>query len=219
MKLYNDLDLQSLSIKNAKLGVGTAAPTAANSIQARSNRVEFHNGTGPVFLATLDDVSGATSFRGGYDASGGALPTAATVTRNANTPLTAGQFVLITVGGTIAGIGGADTLASGDMLWYLGSDAAVAASWYGVSRGLDLTPYLITGSSTLASVTTGAAQRVAPPAAIKTVTGYTMMVGTEVLGQGSLNETLTKTGASNGISVSTAIAISNLEVTYTGLAI
>jgi hypothetical protein len=219
-KLYNDLDAQGLSIINAKLGVGTAAPTAANTIQSRSNRVEFHDGTSAKFLATLDDVTGATPFRGGYDASGGALPTATTVTRNSGTALTAGQFVLITVGGTIANIGGADTLASGDLLWLLGNDAAVATNWYGVSRGLDLTPYIISGSTTMASVTTGAAQRVAPPTAIKTVTNYVMMLaGGVVVPHGSLNETLTRTGATNGISVTTGVALSNLEVHYTGLAV
>ena len=218
-KLWNDLDGQGLSIKNFKLGVGSAAPTAANTIQARNGTVEFHNGTKAVVMATLDDVTSATSFRGGFSATAGSLPTAATVTRNTGTALVPGQFVLVTGKGTIAGIGGADSLEVGDMLWLLDTDAALAASWYGISRGLDLTPFLITGSVTAASVTTGAAQRIAPPAAIKTVIDYSMLVGTEVVPNGALNETLVKTGTNNGISVTTAIAISNLEVTYTGLTI
>jgi hypothetical protein len=218
-KLYNDLDGQGLSLRNVKLGVGTAAPTAANTIQSRNNRIEFHNGTAAVQIATLDDIANSTSFRGGFDMSSGALPTAATVTRNPNGALVAGQFVLITVKGTIAGIGGNDTLEVGDILWLLADTATAAASWYGISRGLDLTPFVVSGSVTAASVTTGAAQRIAPPTAIKTVTGYVMQIGSEIVPSGALNETLVKTGATNGISVTTAIAISNLEVTYSGLTI
>lgn len=219
MKLYNDLDGQGLALKNVKLEAGTAALTVASRIQARSNRVEFHNGTNSVFLATLDDIAGATAFRGGFSATAGALPTAATVTRSANTPLVTGQFVLITGAGTIAGIGGADVLAVGDMLYFLGSDPAVAADWYGISRGLDLTPFSVTGTSTLASLASATATRIAPPATILTVTGYLMMLGTEVVPNGALNETLVRTGATNGISVTSASALSNLEVIYTGLSI
>jgi predicted nucleic acid-binding protein len=124
--LYNPLVGNGQPLNNVLLEDGAAALTTARRIQARNSRVEFHNGTSSVFLATLDDVTGASAFRGGFDATSGALPTAATVGLRPNEPLVVGNYVRVTAGGTITGISGDDRLEASDLLYLLDTNVLSA---------------------------------------------------------------------------------------------
>ena len=85
-------------------------------------------GTAPIAGNTLgklyDLIVGIGQFVGGYDASGGALPTTGT---GASGAIDKGDYWLITVGGTIPGLG---TVAIGDVLFAEIANAAVAADFF-----------------------------------------------------------------------------------------
>lgn len=187
-------------------------------ISYKNSRLRVGNGTKHVELATLDDVVSASNFRGGFSAAAGAIPSAATVTLRPNDALVPGQFVLITVGGTIAGIDGADTLAPGDLLFYLGGDAAVAASWHGISRGLDLSPFVISNTQTLASLPANAATRIPPSSTMLTVTSFLLTIGTDVA-NGCFEEQFSSTGTTRGVTLTSLVAKTNIACTYNGLTI
>lgn len=200
------------------IGDGDDTDTSAGKVSYKSSRLRVGNGTKHVELATLDDVVAASNFRGGFSAATGALPTAATVTTRPNDALVPGQFVLITVGGTIAGVDGADSLSPGDLLFYLGGDAAVAASWHGISRGLDLSPFVVSSSHTLASLPANTATRIVPATTMLTVTTFLLTIGTDVA-NGCFDEQFSSTGTNRGVTLTSLVAKSNVACTYTGLTI
>ena len=200
------------------IGLGDEARVESGKFSFKGGRMRVANGTKHVEMATLDDVVAASNFRGGFSAATGSLPSAATVTIRPNDPLVPGQFVLVTTGGTIAGVDGADALSGGDLLFYLGGDAAVAGSWHGISRGLDLTPFVISGSQSLATLPANAATRIAPPASMLTVTGFLLTIGSEVA-NGCFDEQFSSTGATRGVTLTSLVAKANISCLYTGLTI
>ena len=216
--IYKHLDGQSAAeLRNFLLGTGTAAPTVDGIIQRRSGRIETREGGTVQQLAFLTDVAGASPFRGTFSAATGALPTAAGATIRANEAFTAGQYVRITDAGTIANIGGADALKAGDLLLYVGGTVTDAANWTGISQSLDLAPYMVRQSVTLASLPANTATRVAPNAGMSTIVGYEIFSSTGIALKGSLDETFAATGASSGVTLTSLVALSNLTVNYIGL--
>lgn len=216
--IYKHLDGQSAAeIRNFLLGTGTAAPTVDGLIQRRGGRIETRESGTVQQVAFLTDVAGASPFRGTFSAATGALPTAAGATVNPNVAFVAGQYVRVTDAGTIAGIGGADALKAGDLLLYVGGTVTDAANWTGLSQSLDLTPYLIRQSVTLASLPANTATRVAPLAGMTTVVGYEIFTSTGQAIKGSLDETFAASGASSGVTLTSLIALSNLTINYIGL--
>ncbi len=196
----------------------------AGKLSFKNARLRVANGTVHAELATIDDVLGATNFRGGFSAAAGALPVAGpppavpTVSERPTAVFLPGHFVLVTVGGTIAGIGGADTLAGGDLLFYLGGGTSTASNWHGISRGLDLSPFVISAIVPLTSLPANTATRVPPPATIKTVTSFVLTLGGKVC-NGCFEEEFANTGASAGVTLTSLVTKSNISCTYTGLTV
>ncbi|MGL5063757.1 MAG: hypothetical protein ACRC62_27540 [Microcoleus sp.] len=216
-QLYKHLDGNSVAeIRNFLIGTGAAAPTVARQFQYRNGRIEYFDGTTAQQLATIADTNAASSFRGAIDLSSGALPTAAKATVRPNDALTAGNFFVVSVGGTIAGIGGADTTSPGDLIFLVGTDAAVAANWVGISRSLDISPFEIREAVTLASLTANTATLV-KPTGIKTISSYLVLDGSAVL-NGSFDESFTASGPNIGLTLTSLVAKSNLTVIFSGLA-
>jgi hypothetical protein len=203
-------------LRNFLLGEGTAAPTKAKQFQYRNGRIEYSDGTTAYQLASVAEVSGASAFRGAIDISAGTLPTAARATVRANEALIAGNFFVVSVGGAIAGIGGADTLAPSDLLFLTGTDAAVAANWVGISRSLDVTAFQIRESVNLASLPVSTATLV-KPTNIKTISSYLILDGTTVL-NGAFEESFVPSGTSIGLTLTSLVAKSNLTVIFSGVA-
>lgn len=204
-------------LQNFLIGVGTAAPTKARQFQYRNSRLEYHDGTSGQSLATLADVNSASNFRGAISIASNTLPTAASATVRPNDPLIAGNMFVVTAGGTLAGIGGEDRLSPSDILILIGTDAAVAANWVGISRSLDTTGYEVRESITLASLPANTATKVAP-ITIKTISSYTILDGTTVL-NGSFDEAFTPSGTGIGVSLTSLVAKSNLAVIFSGLTV
>ena len=202
-------------LQNFLLGTGTAAPNKAKQFQYRNGRIEYFDGTTAHQLATVAEVSGASSFRGAIDLSNNALPNAARATVRANEALIAGNFFVVSAGGTIAGIGGADTLAPADLLFLVGTDAAVAANWVGISRSLDVTGFEIRESVTLASLPVNTATLV-KPTSIKTISSYLILDGTTVL-NGAFDESFVASGTGIGLTLNSLVAKSNLTVIFSGI--
>jgi len=206
------------------IGAGDDTLVYAGKISYKNARLRVANGTVHAELATLDDVLAANNFRGGFSAASGALPVAGplpavpTITERPTSPILPGQMVLITVGGTIAGIDGADTLSGGDLLFYLGGGVTTASNWHGISRGLDLTPFVIAGTVTLASLPANTATHIAPPATMKTITTKLLTIGEKVC-DGCFEEDFANTGASAGVTLTSLVTKSNISCTYTGLTI
>jgi hypothetical protein len=203
-------------LRNPTIAAGDDTLVYAGKISYKNARLRVANGTIHAELATVDDVLSASNFRGGFSAASGSLPAPATVTERPNAAILPGHFVLVTVGGTISGIDGADTLAGGDLLFYLGGGASTASNWHGISRGLDLSPFVISAIVTLASLPDNKATLVPPPASIKTVTGFILTLGGKVCNS-CFEEDFANTGANAGVTLTSLVAKSNISCTYSGL--
>jgi hypothetical protein len=205
-------------LRNPTIAAGDDTLVYAGKLSYKNARLRVGNGTVHAELATVEDVLSASNFRGGFSAASGSLPASATVTERPNAAILPGHFVLVTVGGTISGIDGADTLAGGDLLFYLGGGASTASNWHGISRGLDLSPFVISVIVTLASLPVNAATLVPPPASIKTVTGFVLTLGGKVCNN-CFEEDFANTGASAGVTLTSLVAKSNISCTYSGLTV
>jgi hypothetical protein len=65
------------------------------------------------------------------------LPVAADKTQGDLTTIHKGDYWIITVAGTIAGIQGSDVLEIGDVVQFYGTTPATAADWIGIQRNVD----------------------------------------------------------------------------------
>jgi hypothetical protein len=211
-------------LRNPTIAAGDDTLVYAGKISYKNARLRVANGTVHAELATVEDVLSASNFRGGFSAAAGSLPVTgpspivATVTERPTAAILPGHFVLVTVGGTISGIDGADTLAGGDLLFYLGGGASTASNWHGISRGLDLSPFVISATVTLGSLPDNKATLVPPPASIKTVTSFVLTLGGKVC-NGCFEEDFATTGASAGVTLTSLVAKSNIGCVYTGLTV
>lgn len=214
--IYKHLDGGSVAeLRNFLIGSGTAALTKEKAVQYRNGRLEYFDGTTNQQLATIADTNAASAFRGAIDLSAGALPTAAKATVRPNDALSSGNFFVVSVGGTLAGIGGEDKLNNSDLIFLIGTDAALASNWVGISRSLDVSPFQIRESVTLASLAANAATLV-KPTSIKTISSYLVLDGSTVM-NGAFDESFVASGASIGLTLTSLVAKSNLTVIFSGL--
>ena len=85
------------------------------------------------------------------------------VTALANVALAQGDTFLITTGGTIAGIGGADILERGDMLVLMDATApTVAASWYAFQTNVSIPTNIVAFENVTVSLTANANATITP---------------------------------------------------------
>jgi hypothetical protein len=216
--IYKHLDGGSVAeLQNFLIG-GGAALTTEKSFRYDNDRIEYRDSKGVKRLATTEDVLGSSLYRGGVSLSSNALPTAASASIRPNDPLAPGTIFYVSAGGSLSGINGADDLASGDILMLTGADPLLAASWTGVSRSLDVSPFLISATVILASLPANTATRIPPPASIKTVTGFILTLGGKVC-NGCFEEDFATTGASAGVTLTSLVAKSNISCTYSGLTV
>lgn len=118
-----------------------------------THRIVAKTNTATETVAWLSDVNRLGAFRGGYNASTNALPTAATLTtangdqQPANTPINAGDEILITTGTTGTGIvglaAGSGVLQAGDILKAIKDNATVAADFIAIERNQPTVAQLI----------------------------------------------------------------------------
>jgi hypothetical protein len=145
-KLFHvDIDLDLNQLKNAVLEKLASDPVTPVEGQIwyndTTNEVKYYDGAAVKVIATKDyvisEINKLERIQGSFDASGGLLPVAGDKIAGDLTQIVAGDYWIISVGGTIAGIGGDDVLAIGDKLQYVGGGAGTAANWVGIQTNLN----------------------------------------------------------------------------------
>lgn len=145
-KVLTDLDLDQVSTINNG-GFEKIAGDAVSPVDGQ----EWYNTTTDKRRVHIDSTTQTYAFeswvtseinkleriQGSFDASSGLLPTASNKTQGDLTQIVAGDYWIVSVAGTIAGIGGADELSVGDKLQYVGGGASTAANWVGIQTNLN----------------------------------------------------------------------------------
>ena len=139
-----DLILNSNEIQSAsweKLATDPASPFEGQHwLNTTSNKKKFYVGGVVHIVADEAFVEAAIQqigqSQGGFDASPGALPTAADLI-DGDTQIRRGDYWDITAAGSIAGIAGADELEIGDVLKFVGTTPTNPAHWLGIQRNLN----------------------------------------------------------------------------------
>lgn len=144
--VYVDLNLQENEIQNVSLEKLATDPSGGGLYEGRiwenttENKIKHYVGGQIRVLADEAFVQSAIQqigqSQGGFDASGGLLPTIADLI-DGDTVIRRGDYWDITAGGTIAGIGGDDVLSVGDVLKFVGTNPATPAHWLGIQRNLN----------------------------------------------------------------------------------
>jgi hypothetical protein len=145
-KVYTDLDLDQVSTINQG-GFEKIAGDAPTPVDGQ----EWYNTTSDKRKVHIDTTTQVYAFeswvtaeinkleriQGSFDASAGLLPNSGNKTQGDLTQIVPGDYWIISVGGTIAGIGGDDVLAVGDKLQYVGGGAGTASNWVGIQTNLN----------------------------------------------------------------------------------
>ena len=144
-KFHVDIDLDLNQLKNAVADSLASDPVSPVEGQVwyntTSNELKYYDGAVVKVVAdkawVTSEINKLERIQGSYDASGGLLPTAANKTQGDLTQIVAGDYWIISVAGTIAGIQGDDVLGIGDKLQYMGGGAATAGNWVGIQTNLN----------------------------------------------------------------------------------
>jgi hypothetical protein len=149
------------------LATAPATPTTAQKwYDSATNDIKYYNGTTTKTLATTDMVSSMFRIRStAFSAAAGSLPVVSdnNVTALAGVALAQGDTFLVSTGGTIAGIGGADILEAGDMLVLMDATAPTnAASWYAFQTNVSLPTNVVAFENVTVALTAGAAVTIDP---------------------------------------------------------
>lgn len=145
-KLFQvDINLDGNELKNVvvdKVASDPISPVAGQFwYNTTVNKLKYYDGTAVRIIASEDYVTNAINqlgqIQGAFDASGGLLPVAGDKTQGDLTTIKKGDYWIITVAGTIAGIEGSDVLAVGDIIQFFGSNPATAGDWVGIQRNID----------------------------------------------------------------------------------
>lgn len=145
-KLFQtDINLDLNELKNAVLDKLSADPGSPVDGQAWYNtttdEVKYYDGTAVRVIASkawvTSEINKLERIQGSFDASPGLLPVAGDKIQGDLTQIVAGDYWIVSVAGTIAGIGGSDVLDIGDKLQYVGGGAATPANWVGIQTNLN----------------------------------------------------------------------------------
>jgi len=144
-KFQVDINLDQNELKNVVLD--SIAGDAVTPIQGQTwynnlvNKIKYYTGAATKIVATEDFVTSAINalgqIQGTFSALAGLLPVVADKTQGDLTAIKKGDYWVISVAGTIAGIGGADELSVGDIIQFFGANPATAADWLGIQRNLN----------------------------------------------------------------------------------
>lgn len=144
-KFHVDIDLDLNELKNAvldKLATDPVSPVEGQVwYNTASDEVKYYDGTAVRIIASkawvTSEINKLERIQGSFDASAGLLPVAGDKIYGDLTQIVAGDYWIISVPGTIAGIGGEDVLDIGDKLQYVGGGAGTAANWVGIQTNLN----------------------------------------------------------------------------------
>jgi hypothetical protein len=145
MKLFQvDINLDGNELKNVlidKVATDPVTPAVGQFwYNTATNLLKYYDGAVRVIASqawVTSQINALGQIQGGFDASGGLLPVAGDKTQGDLTTIKKGDYWIITVAGTIAGIGGSDVLAIGDVIQFYGTTPATAADWVGIQRNID----------------------------------------------------------------------------------
>jgi hypothetical protein len=145
-KLFQtDIDLDLNQLKNAVADTVTTDPVSPAEGQfwynTTDNVLKYFDGVAVKVIAdrawVTAEINKLERIQGSFDASAGLLPTASNKIAGDLTQIVAGDYWIIGVAGTIAGIQGDDVLSIGDKLQYVGGGAGTAANWVGIQTNLN----------------------------------------------------------------------------------
>jgi hypothetical protein len=140
-----DINLDQNELKNVVVDKVSSDPGSPVTGQfwynTTVNKLKYFDGTVVRIIASEDYVTTAINqlgqIQGPFDASPGLLPVAADKTQGDLTTIHKGDYWIITVAGTIAGIQGSDVLEIGDVVQFYGTTPATASDWIGIQRNVD----------------------------------------------------------------------------------
>ncbi|MGL5059040.1 MAG: hypothetical protein ACRC62_03575 [Microcoleus sp.] len=218
MKLDYDIEGQGVvQLVDCLIG-GIEAPTKARQLgwDTALKRPTVGDGSATQVLATQKDVSGLKSYRGDFSAKSGALPTINSGTKYIGEAFASYVKFFITEAGTITNIKGDTNLKIGAFLHLIGDDPALAASWYGENNDdADLTPYIAHGDTVHPEVAASTEVLIAPPAKIKTITGYQLFLSDRTPWYPEIVNVVFS-GAGIGVRVKSLTAKTNVIIKFTG---
>lgn len=141
---YVDVNLNQLQLKKAaleNLASDPVSPVAGQTWFNTTDAVEkYYDGVSVKVKASQSwvttEINKLERIQGSFDASPGLLPVAGDKISGNLSAIVAGDYWIISVAGTIAGIVGSDVLDIGDKLQYVGGGAATASNWVGIQTNL-----------------------------------------------------------------------------------
>jgi hypothetical protein len=217
--MFKHLDGQNISeLRNFKLNPVATDPTtpvkAVPWFNTTSNQIKIYDGTVVQTIATLSDLSAIARYRGSWDASTG-IPTAAGSILLPGSPIEAGDYWRVSVGGNIANLIGADLLAAGDLIFADADLASTAAQFFGVQSNADLSVATIFDSASLATLAANTATDAVPTLLAGGKIGHYMILdaaGKDItaLLDVFVNQVVPK------ITISSLVALSNLNISFVG---
>jgi hypothetical protein len=139
-----DINLDGNELKNVlidKVALDPVSPVIGQFwYNTTVNKLKYYDGAVRIVASEFwvtSQINALGQIQGGFDASGGLLPVAGDKTQGDLTTIKKGDYWIITVAGTIAGIQGSDILAIGDVIQFFGTTPATAADWVGIQRNID----------------------------------------------------------------------------------
>ena len=137
---YVDLNMNQQEIKNVSLEKLATDPTGPGLYEGRfwenttEDRMKAYLGGAIRVIPHFNEVNDIGIYGGTHDASTG-IPS--TNPNRPDTTIRAGDWFLVSVAGTIAGIQGMDQLSPGDILKALADSPAAAADFVGINQNID----------------------------------------------------------------------------------
>ncbi len=171
------------------------------------NVLKYYDGTSVQSVATLNDLADIGRLIGVVDASGGFanLPT----TRPDGSAIQAGDYVRVSVAGTIVGIGADDNLEVGDLVFAIVDSPATAADWTAIQANLNL-------SGNLAQVEEVALTTLAANTATAVPTTLTNVYSLQVFDSANEEIGVKIAGPSTAPTVESNSALSNITIRVVG---
>jgi hypothetical protein len=144
-KLFHvDINLDGNELKNVlvdKVSADPGSPAVGQFwFNTTSNLLKYYDGAVKIVATqawVTSQINALGQIQGGFDASSGLLPVAGDKTQGDLTTIKKGDYWIITVAGTIAGIQGSDVLSIGDVIQFYGTTPATASDWVGIQRNID----------------------------------------------------------------------------------
>jgi hypothetical protein len=209
--IYKNLDGDGQELRNWSGEKLTTDPTGGGLYQGREwfNTTDgvkrYYDGAAIQTVATIADIASLGKLVGGHDASTG-IPTTGSGTSGA---INQGDQWRVTVGGTIAGIGGEDVLEVGDLIVAVNAGASTSADFFVLQTNLNLGANIsLTEEVTLASLPANTATAVP--------TTFTNVYSIEAYNSAGEKIGLCHAGAITAPTVESSRALTNITLRVVG---